>query len=347
MKVSKEDLRWVASEGLLSTEHLETLWNALERHRATSPQFDLVHVTYYSGALIVISAMGWFMTRAWERFGGGGLFLIAVLYALCFALVGCKLRRHAHLKVPGGLLFTMAVCMTPLAVYGLERLTGFWPQGDPGMYRDYHLWIKGSWFFMEVGTILVALVTLRFIHYPFLTAPIAFSLWYMSMDLTPLLFGKPDFLWEERLQVSLWFGLAILVGSYLVDRRTKEDYAFWGYLFGMLAFWGGLSLMKSNSELSRFLYCLINVGLMLLSVLLERRVFIVFGALGVFGYLGYLASQVFQDSLLFPFALSALGLVIIFLGTRYQRHRERIEAVILDLSPPSLRSLLPRERVQG
>lgn len=347
MKVSKEDLNWAASEGLISTEQVEALWRALESRRGASPKFDLAHVAYYFGALIVISAMGWFMTLGWERFGGGGIFLIAAAYALCFVLAGRTLWYKEHLKIPGGLLFTMAVCMTPLAIYGLERLTGIWPQGNPGVYRGYHIWVKGSWFLMEVGTIIAGVVALRFIRFPFLTAPIAFSLWYMSMDLTPLLFGKTDFTWNERLWVSLWFGLAVLVVAYVIDRRTREDYACWGYLFGMLAFWGGLSLMETGSEFRRFLYGLINVGLMLLSVLLDRRVFIVFGALGVFGYLGHLAYSVFKDSLMFPFVLSVLGIVIIYLGIKYQRHRDVIDRSILGLLPEQLRHLLPRERVGG
>ena len=347
MNVSKDDLTWAASEGVISTQQVEALWGALERRQGAGPKFDLPHVAYYFGALIVIGAMGWFMTLGWERFGGGGIFLISVAYALCFALAGRTLWYKEKLKVPGGLLFTMAVCTTPLAIYGLERFAGIWPQGDPGVYRDYHIWVKGSWFLMEVGTILAGVVALRFIRFPFLTAPIAFSLWYMSMDLTPLLFGQPDFTWKQRLWVSLWFGLAVLLVSYIIDRRTKGDYAFWGYLFGMLAFWGGLSLMESGSEFRRLLYGLINVGLIFLSVLLDRRVFIIFGSLGVFGYLGHLSYRVFKDSLMFPFVLSVLGILIIYLGIKYQRNRDVINRSILRLMPEQLRQLLPRERGGG
>lgn len=345
MNLAREDLKWAASVGLISTEQAEALWNALENRDTTRPKFDLAHLAYYFGALVVISAMGWFMNLAWERFGGGGILLISTVYAFCFVLAGRTLWCKENLKIPGGLLFTMAVSMTPLAIYGLERLTGIWPQGDPGVYRGYHIWVKGSWFLMEVGTIIAGLVALKFIRFPFLTAPIAFSLWYMSMDLTPLLFGKTDFSWNERLWVSLWFGLAMLLVSYVIDRRTNEDYAFWGYLFGMLAFWGGLSLMESGSEFKKVLYCLVNISLMLLSVLLERRVFIVFGAAGVFMYLSHLAYEVFKDSLLFPFALSVIGIAIIYLGIKYQRNRELIERAILRLMPESLRRLLPNARV--
>jgi hypothetical protein len=84
---------------------------------------------------------------------------------------------------------------------------------------------------------------------------------------------------------------------------------------------------------------------MLLSVLLQRRVFIVFGAVGVFGYVGYLAYRVFKDSLLFPFALTLVGLFVIFLGITYQRNRESIERFILTRIPASIKQLLPPERV--
>jgi hypothetical protein len=344
MDISRTDFEWAVSRGLLSAEQADTLWTALERRRPRARAFDLAHLAYYFGALVVIGAMGVFMTLGWERFGGGGIFLISAVYALCFIVAGRTLWSHEGLKVPGGLLFTIAVCMTPLGIYGLERLTGLWPHGEPGAYREYYHWVKGSWFLMEVGTIAAGLVALRFVKFPFLTAPIAFSLWYMSMDLTPLLFGKPEFSWRERLWVSLWFGLAVLVVSYLVDRRTREDYAFWGYLFGMLAFSSGLSLMATDGEVSRFLYCLSNVGLMLLAILLQRQVFMVFGALGVGGYLGYLAYSVFKDSLVFPFALTLVGIAIISLGVTYQRNRDAIQRAVLAALPAGVARALPAER---
>lgn len=337
MNLSKDDLKWAASQGLITMVQAENLWNRLENRSSVRPRFDLAHVAYYFGALLVLSAMGWFMTRAWEQFGGGGLTLISVLYALCFILTGRNLWYRENLRIPGGLLFTLAVGMAPLAIYGIERLIGIWPQGDPGIYRDYHIWVKGSWFLMEVGTILAALITIRFIRFPFLTAPIAFSLWYMSMDLTPLLFGRMEFSMEERLLVSLWFGLAVLLVAYLIDRRGKEDYAFWLYLFGMLSFWCGLSLMNRDTEFQRSIYGVVNLGLMVLSVLLERRVLMVFGALGVFGYLGHLAYRVFQDSILFPFVLSFIGIAVIYLGIKYQHNRERIERSIQALVPDSIK----------
>jgi hypothetical protein len=344
MKISRADLDWAASQNIISSEQASTLWTRLESRHPARAKFDVANVAYYLGALIVMSALGWFMTLGWQRFGGAGIFAIALAYALVFALTGWHLWSNVELKVPGGLLVTLSVWMTPLAVYGLEAATGIWPQGAPGTFRDYHVWIKGSWALMEVATIVAGAIALRFVRFPFLTFPIAFSLWYMSMDLTPLLVHKTEFNWQERLWVSLVFGLVILVVAYLFDSRTEEDYSFWGYLFGLMAFWGGLSMMDSNNQLHKFFYCLINLGLMLIAVFLARRVFLVFGGVGVFGYLAELSYTLFKDSMLFPFALSLLGLFIIFLGVQYQRNRDKVDRAILSILPSGIQNLRPAAR---
>jgi hypothetical protein len=214
---------------------------------------------------------------------------------------------------------------------------------DPGTYSGFHVWVKGGWFAMEVATIAAGLVALRFRRFPFLTAPVAFALWYMSMDLTPLVYGQADYSWQQRELVSVLFGLAVLLAAYLVDLRGKvgEDFAFWGYLFGLLAFWGGLSMMNSASELSKFEYFLINVALIGLSVLLRQRAFIVFGAMGTMGYIGHLAFRVFENSLMFPFALTLIGILVIYLGVLYQRNGKAIESFARSQLPESVQQLVP------
>jgi hypothetical protein len=352
MRLEREDFDWAVQQNLITPEQGESLWNAfLDRYppedQENQPRFNVANVAYYLGALIVITAMGWFMTRAWERFGGAGLFSIALFYALCFIFSGKNLYFRQNLQVPGGLLFTMAVAMTPLAIYGLQRWTGFWQADDPGMYRGFHTWVKGSWFLMELGTIIAGLVTLKFVKFPFLTAPIAFSLWYLSMDLTPLLFGENDYTWKNRLWVSFWFGIGCLIVAYLIDlrcRRSQGDFAFWIYLFGLIVFWFSILVLANDNEWERFLFCLANVGLILLSLLLKRRLFTVFGGIGVFAYLSYLSYQVFADSLLFPFALTALGIGIIYIGFLYQHHYQTLTRFIDSYIPSEWRNLLPKER---
>src|ERR1700747_3150609 len=112
MDLGEEDFLWAVEKELISREQAEQLWKAFQSRtegRAPKPKFDGVHVAYYFGAVLVMLAMGTFMTLGWEAFGGGGIFLIASTYALVFALVGRKLLRSPQTRIPGGLLITMCV----------------------------------------------------------------------------------------------------------------------------------------------------------------------------------------------------------------------------------------------
>jgi O-antigen/teichoic acid export membrane protein len=186
-------------------------------------------------------------------------------------------------------------------------------------------------------TILAGILALTFFPFPFLTAPIFFSVWFLSMDIVPFLFGKAAS-WEQKCWISLCFGFVMLVIGFMLDRKKRGDYAFWSYLFGTLAFWGGLNcLVWTKGEVSLFIYLIINLMMMCFSILVRRHVLMIFGAIGVFAYLSHLAYNVFEDSILFPFALSFIGLVIIYLGILYQRNFGWIEKKMYEKLPPRLR----------
>ena len=59
------------------------------------------------------------------------------------------------------------------------------------------------------------------------------------------------------------------------------------------------------------------------------------------GYLGHLSYRVFEDSLLFPVALTLLGMAIIYLGVLYQRNSAAIAAHLQASLPQQVRDLVP------
>jgi hypothetical protein len=128
----------------------------------------------------------------------------------------------------------------------------------------------------------------------------------------------------------------------VIDLKKHPQYGFWGYLFGTIAFWGSLTVICfSRGEGALLIYLLVNFSMMIKSILLKRKVFLVFGAIGTFSYFSHLAYDVFQDSVLFPFVLTLLGLACIYLGVLYQRNSGVIEAKIRGLIPSKLRVLFP------
>ena len=338
MKITRKDLDRAASEQIISTDQAEALYEWLQVQSQDVPRFTFNHVLYYLGGLIAIGAMTLFMNLGWEAFGGAGIVFISLLYAG----VGLKFTHSfaaKNLAIPAGICATFVVCLTPLAVYGLQQWLGLWP--DDTVYRDYHRYIKWHWLYMELATLAVGVILAWRYKYPFLVMPIAVTLWYMTMDITAMISGG-DFSWDLRKLVSLYTGLLMIGLAFWVDIRSRHqaDYAFWIYIFGVIAFWGGLSLQNSGSELSKFLYFCINLLMIGVGVLLMRKVFVIFGALGCCGYMGHLAYEVFEDSWVFPFVLTFIGLGIIWLGILWQKHEKVITEKSRSVLPAAFRELL-------
>lgn len=345
LSIAREDLEQAAANGLIAQDKSAALWDFLEQRLGSAggdkSRFDLSNLAWYTGSIIVLLAMSWIMGQAWDAFAGGGIVLTATVYALGFVLSGSSLWKKTDLKVPGGLLFTLAVSMTPLAVLGLERMAGLWSGAasfETAFLRE---------FLMEAATIGAGLFALRFVRFPFLTAPISLALWCLAMSTTTFAASYAGLSWHQEWIVTLLFGAGMIIASFIIDRLSKEDFAFWGYLFGATAFWLSVTWLlgfDASGEAARAGYAAINVALMLSSVLLGRRVFVIFGAAGTIGYIGHLAWTVFANSWAFPFALSFVGIAVIFLGVQYHRNREAIEKAIHGLVPESLKHWLPATR---
>jgi len=342
--LTPDDVRRAAEEGVLPRGDAERLigWGYEQRFDRTllrgpapapAPEMrkglNAVTVAYYFGAMLMILACAWFLGDKWDALGSRGVFATVLVYMLVAVGLGRFLRGRGYL-VGGGLLVTVAVCLVPLLVYTVEDMLGLWPGQRPGEYGEFYPRVHGSWIVMEMATMAAALAALRFVPFGFLTAPLAFSFWFFSMDVAEWLFGQ-ELSRNQRCWVSVLVGLLTILVGYGLERTHRdrpdvprtEDFAFWCYLFGLLAFWGGFTLMDSGSEVGRLLYALLNVGLIAAGVWLRRSVFIVFGVLGVHVYLGHLAYEVFKDSVLFPFALALLGLSVILVTVLAQHQLKR------------------------
>ena len=352
LSLRRQDLQEAVQDGLVTQDQADTLWQRWSRARPgqaeaaagraydSGPGFGLTHVLYYFGGMVAIGAMSLFMTLGFAAMGAGGLLAIALAYGFACLRLADHFKARA-LKVPAGILATLAVVLVPLAVWCVQSLLGLWPPGGTDDFAAYHTVINWRWLTLEFATLAAGAVMLWRFALPFMVMPLAVTLWYMSMDVAHALMQKEGFDWQFGRDVSLVFGIATCALAMWVDVRSRrsvhagsrQDFAFWLYLFGAIMFWGGLSLRDSGSEWGKLAYCLINVVLVFGGAAIDRRVFTVLGALGVAGYLGYLAHRVFQDSLLFPFALTLLGLGLVALGVWWQRHEAALHARAARLLP--------------
>ena len=363
MLIEDSDLDTAVAAGLLDpTLRADLVAFAAKRRQAASnspreiaapaPRFDPVHVLYYAGALVVIGAMGLFAGAAFDNLGGWALTAIAIVYAAGFLWLGNALWSKPETRTPGGLCVAVAVSMAPLAVYGVQDALNLWPADKPGSYHDFYPLINGSWVYMEIGALAASALALRKFPFPFILLIAAVALWFLSMDLAALIAHRrpPDWAadWQLRLTVSKIFGVAMIAVAWALDLKWGRlgDFGFWLHIFGAMTLWGAIS-WGNGTEFDKAVYCAFNIAFIALGLFLGRRVYAVFGTIGIALYLGHLAFDVFNDVIGFSFALTAIGVAIIFAGVYLERRRGAINAYFDAHLPAFVRLLRPLRAQQA
>jgi hypothetical protein len=179
-----KDLARAVDAGVLQPGQDQALLDFLRQQPQSRGSFQLAHVAFYFGALLIMAAMGWLLTEAWMRIGDSALLAIALPHIAALTLFALSLQRRGQ-PIAAGVLAAVAVSIVPLAVFAVERLAGWWPLDDAqGDYHQYYTYVQGGWLAMEAATVVAGLLMLRLVPFPFIVMPIAVALWFMSMDLT-------------------------------------------------------------------------------------------------------------------------------------------------------------------
>jgi hypothetical protein len=290
---------------------------AREAHRG----FNAITVAYSLGGLLVLFALAWFLFERWKILGPGGVLGVALLYAAAFATVGMLLRGRGF-DVAGGLAIVLAVAMTPVWTWAILRLTGEIP--DPAAWDNalsrYEPYVASRLMILALATIGVALFALRRVRFSVLAAPIAAALIALLLHLGQAL-GDPRLTWYVGPYYQCVVACAILAIAYAVERRqpADEDYAFWLYLGGVVMLFVAYVQVWPHIGRWRHALPLVAAALVTASLYLRRRTLLVAGGVAAFGYLGYLAFDVFRRVVALPITLATLGLLVIVSTVWMQR----------------------------
>jgi hypothetical protein len=338
MKYTDEQLNEAVKNNIFTNEQIDKFREYVQNNNNQITKFQ--KILYYGGGLLIISAMTWLMGTSWSKFGNIGITAISASYIIVFLIAGYYIFYKKGLEVAGGLLFSVSIAVTPLFVFSLLRVFDFWPQAWD--YNDYYMWIKGKWIILEISAILVALPILLKTKFPFIVFLIAGSLWFFSMDIVPIIYEETKITWTERAIISNIFGLLMIGVGYFSDIKFKKDYSFWIYLFGLITLSSGLSVFYNDNFFKFLLLGAANVLLILFSVFINRNVFLVFGTIGLTEFLGRLSWKFFEDSILCPFALTIIGILLFISGIFFQKNRKNIEKNILSKIPAKILDLRPK-----
>ena len=307
--------------GLITPEQLDALkhYSATRHAPVVQPRLNLLTIAYYFGAFIILLAYTFFMGLQWELLGVAGQLTITALTMGGLIGIGMLLRR-LRVELASNLLLFAAVGITPLLVYTVQRALGFWPD-ESLAYQDSYRVIQQRWLVMELVSIGAALVGLWRTRFPLMLLLVSFWSWYFSMDAVRWVIGSTDWSWgiAER-GVALVVGAALLGVGLALHKRFTKDYSFWLILFGNLIIFTHLSSLAFElGGMAALAYFVVSVGAVVASVPLQRRTLLIFGALGCYSYVSYLAFTVFDGGLGFTFALAAIGLFIVLSAVLYQK----------------------------
>jgi hypothetical protein len=346
LNVDRNALAEAAERGIVSPAQAERLWTFLQERgeaaRGTLPvrpppaRFTFTSALYYLGGLLAVGAMTLFLKLGWDRFGGWGVAAISIGYLAASLSLASRFEARG-LVLPMTLLATLAVTLVSLAVWGIERALGAPADGRP--------------LAQEAAALLAAVLVLRRYRAPFLVVPVAVALWYLGMDLTVgLLAPEAKQAMPEGSHLREWYsvvaGLSLLVAAFRLDlrRRAAHDHAFWLHLCGLLAAWGGITVMDARTLAGTLAYLALNGGLVLLGAAFFRRAFTVFGVMGVAIGLGSLGERYLKDSWLLPIAITLIGLGVVGFGLWWSRNEARLSARLQELLPARLRESIAERR---
>jgi hypothetical protein len=311
MNPSKENITQASRQIGLTDVQADNLWQALLTNQTNKPKSRLSSFLLYFGSLIAITAMTWEYTSS---LSSSKSLILSLFYALIFFGTGIYFWTAKKIKIPGGMLCSLGIVMIPLIVYSLQSVMNWWPKTFYSAYDHFYYGVNGGWLPMEICTLIVACVVLYFIRFPFITVLIYSVIWFLSMDTIHFFIGKKQEFSMRYSAVSITIGALLTILAFVLYRKKQTDFGFWAYLFGMLLCWSGLATWDKQTELEHFIFCLINCAFLLLSDFFHRKIFMVFGSLGVMVYIGHLA-YVFSDSLHFSYLLGAAGFISILLAT--------------------------------
>lgn len=301
-----QELKAALTSGELSREDLLDLAS----QPAPAPEakhVSLSQVMYYLGGAIVFLGIAILLGQNWEYFNP--LVKVAVTLGSAFSafLAAVLLLGYPNLKGPAQAFFLLSGLVLPLGMYVTVDKLGF------DVAQNSVQWV--IWLVM-FGLFLAAYFKFRIPVLALFSVLFATGLYSLSIDLVA---GQNFVSSDKVMQYKVLFaGLAYLcLGYYFVQTELRSLTGFL-YGFGVLAFLGAAMALGGwdphQNVFWELAFPFLVFGVIILSVYLKSRAFLVFGSLFLVGYIFKLTGEYFQESLGWPLALVIAGFLVMLVG---------------------------------
>lgn len=281
-------------------------------------------VTWIGGFLVLV-ASAIFVALGWEGMGEVQRFIWAALaVAMPWAAAWYVRRSRQPLaETAGAALLAIGTVALVLFGYTFYHLVGLWPEDGMGALarerRENLLWLTSS----AVVAMVAAIFAFR-LRIPSMLLLTGFFGWLAWTDALDTWYLRDEFRDPEPWVMSMYGVVLVLIG-FVVVRRGLRRHAFWLFLSGLTAtfLFLGIDSLGEPLGITGLTFLALSAVAIVLSVRTVYRIFLIYGALGLYSWVSALIVETFGGSRLVAFGLIVLGAVIVAAGLAWQRRSDR------------------------
>ena len=254
----------------------------------------LVHVLGVLGGTFVFAGVGVFIALQWSELNAAARVLVTLgsgLIAFVLALLGTRDRRFDKAATP---LFLAAAVLEPGGM-----IVAFEEFGSGGDWRLASLVTSGAMaaqFALTFGVLGRSALL-------FLTILFGTAFFWTALDLMD----------ADSAVISVVLGTSMLLAAVGADRSGRSEITPFWYFAGATAFLYGFFDMVERTPLE-ITFLVVAAAFVYGSVLLHSRTLLAVGTIAILAYTAYFTGEHFVDSVGWPLALVAFGLVLIGLS---------------------------------
>ena len=275
----------------LSAADIATALEAPPAPEQRRGQAILVRVLGFLGGTFVFAGIGVFIALQWENLNSAARVLVTLgsgIAALVLALLASRDPRFDKAVTP---FFLIAAALEPTGM-----LVAFREYGSGGDWRWASLITAGA-----MGLQFAAVFqTLRRSTPLFLVILFGSLFWWTLLDLIDV---------DEQL-MAMVVGGSLLLASVGIDRTGRREVTPFWYFCGSVAFLYGLFDMVERTP-AELLFLAVAAGFVYASVVLHSRTLLAVATLAILAHTAWFTGEHFVDSIGWPLALVAFGLVLI------------------------------------
>lgn len=254
----------------------------------------LVQVLAYLGGTFVFAGIGIFIALQWEHLNAAARVIVTLgtgLAAFLLAVLASRDRRYGKAATP---LFLVAAALEPTGM-----LVAFDEFGSGGDWRWASLVTAGTMALQFGG----AFGALRRSTLLFMVIGFGVLFWWTALDL----------LGVDGMVIALVLGASLLLAAVGADRAGRGEITPFWYFCGAVALLAGLFDLVERTPFE-ILFLAAAAGLVYGSAALRTRTLLAVATLAILAYTAWFTGEHFVDSVGWPLALMAFGLVMIALS---------------------------------